>query len=129
MTQEENILKMMRCLDISREEAIQLIEDDKKVDRMKDSEVNADLTKEQQQAVKKARQAERAPTAYKFTPRERKPNATKGGLIAELHQFLTENSNFATENVEITNKERTIMFTSGGERFELTLIQKRKPKT
>ena len=30
---------------------------------------------------------------------------------------------------EITNKERTIMFTSGGERFELTLIQKRKPKT
>ena len=29
---------------------------------------------------------------------------------------------------EITNKERTIMYTSGGERFELTLIQKRKPK-
>ena len=128
MTQEENILKMMRCLDISREEAIQLIEDDKKVDRMKDSEVNADLTKEQQQAVKKARQAERAPTAYKFTPRERKPNATKGGLIAELHQFLTENSNFATENVEITNKERQIAFTSGEDCFELTLVQKRKPK-
>ena len=128
MTQEENILKMMRCLDISREEAIQLIEDDKKVDRMKDSEVNADLTKEQQQAVKKARQAERAPTAYKFTPRERKPNATKGGLIAELHQFLTENSNFATENVEITNKERQIAFTVGDNSFELTLVQKRKPK-
>ena len=128
MTQEENILKMMRCLDISREEAIQLIEDDKKVDRMKDSEVNADLTKEQQQAVKKARQAERAPTAYKFTPRERKPNATKGGLIAELHQFLTENSNFATENAEITNKERQIAFKIGEDCVELTLVQKRKPK-
>ena len=128
MTQEENILKMMRCLDISREEAIQLIEDDKKVDRMKDSEVNADLTKEQQQDVKKARQAERAPTTYKFTPRERKPNATKGGLIAELHQFLTENSNFATENVEITNKERQIAFKIGEDCFELTLVQKRKPK-
>ncbi len=128
MTQEENILKMMRCLDISREEAIQLIEDDKKVDRMKDSEVNADLTKEQQQAVKKARQAERAPTVYKFTPRERKPNVTKGGLIAELYQFLAENSSFATENVEITNKERQIAFKIGEDCFELTLVQKRKPK-
>ena len=42
---------------------------------------------------------------------------------------MTETADFEVIEEEITNKERTIMFTSGGERFELTLIQKRKPKT
>lgn len=70
----------------------------------------------------------KTPTAFKFTKRERKPNATKGGLIAELAQFLSENSGFAVENLEITNKERQIAFEIGGEKFELTLVQKRKPK-
>ena len=70
----------------------------------------------------------KAPTAYKFTKRERKPNATKGGIIAELAQFLTENSGFSVENLQITNKERQIAFEIGGEKYELTLVQKRKPK-
>ena len=70
----------------------------------------------------------KTPTAYKFTKRERKPNATKGGIIAELAQFLTENSGFSVENLQITNKERQIAFEIGGEKYELTLVQKRKPK-
>lgn len=70
----------------------------------------------------------KTPTAWKFTKRERKPNATKGGLITELAQFLTENSGFDVKNLEITNKERQIAFEIGGEKFELTLVQKRKPK-
>ena len=70
----------------------------------------------------------KAPTAYKFSKRERKPNATKGGIIAELAQFFGESSQFAIENLEITNKERQIAFSIGGENFELTLVQKRKKK-
>lgn len=70
----------------------------------------------------------KAPTAYKFTKRERKPNATKGGLIAELADFLEKHSNFDISNVAITNKERQVAFTVGGDNFELTLVQKRKPK-
>lgn len=66
--------------------------------------------------------------AYKFTKRERKPNATKGGVIAELAAFLAENSDFDVKNVEITNKERQIAFTIGENAFEITLVQKRKPK-
>ena len=68
------------------------------------------------------------PTNYKFTKRQRKPNATKGGIIAELAQFLQENSDFSVENLEIVNKERQIAFQIGEDKFELTLAQKRKPK-
>ena len=71
----------------------------------------------------------KAPTAYKFTKRERKPNGTKGGIIAELAEFMERNSNFDVSNLAITNKERQISFMVGGETFELTLVQKRKPKS
>lgn len=71
----------------------------------------------------------KVPTTYKFTKRERKPNATKGGIIAELAEFMEHNSNFDVSNLAITNKERQISFMVGGETFELTLVQKRKPKS
>jgi hypothetical protein len=70
----------------------------------------------------------KTPTAYKFTKRERKPNATKGGIISELADFLENNSQFSITNLAILNKERQISFTIGGDSFELTLVQKRKPK-
>ena len=70
----------------------------------------------------------KAPTAYKFTQRQRKPNATKGGIISELAEFFEKNSQFNIENLQITNKERQISFTIGEETFEVTLVQKRKPK-
>ena len=70
----------------------------------------------------------KAPTAYKFSQRERKANPTKGAIIAEIAKFLEENSENACENVEITNKERQIAFKIGENAYELTLVQKRKPK-
>ena len=69
------------------------------------------------------------PTVYDFSKRERKANPTKGGIISELHKFLVEMSEFATESVEITNKERQIAFKIGEDAYELTLIAKRKPKS
>lgn len=71
----------------------------------------------------------KTPTVYKFTKRERKPNATKAGIIEELTEFFKENSGFSCENVTILNKERQISFKIGEETYELTLVQKRKPKT
>lgn len=123
-TQKE---KIMRVLNLSSEEADKVLAYDKAIDQGKKTEY--DLTKEQEKAVRKYRQADRKqPANYKWSKRERKPNATKGGLIAELFKFLSENSEFATENVEITNKERQIAFQIGENSFELTLVQKRKPK-
>ena len=53
---------------------------------------------------------------------------TKASLIAEIADFLQKNSENAIENCEITNKERQIAFKIGENSFELTLVQKRKPK-
>lgn len=89
-----------------------------------------DLSLEQEKIAKKFAHTgtRKTPTAYKFTPRQRKPNATKGGIIAELADFMEHNSNFAVTDLAITNKERQIAFKIGDDSFELTLVQKRKPK-
>lgn len=123
-TQKENI---MRVLGVSSEEADEILACDKEIDRGKRMEFDLDPETEKM-AKKFANVTERKPTVYNFTKRERKANPTKGGIIAELATFLTENSGFATENVEITNKERQIAFKIGEDCFELTLVQKRKPK-
>ena len=70
----------------------------------------------------------KTPTVYQFNKRERKPNATKGGIIAELVEYLEKHSDFSIENLQVLNKERQIAFRIGEDNFELTLIQKRKPK-
>ena len=69
-------------------------------------------------------------TAYNLdaTGKKKKENPTKANIIALLATILTENGDFSAENVEITNKERQIAFTVGDNAFELTLVQKRKPK-
>lgn len=118
----------MRGLKCSRAEAEEVYAYDCKVDH--DEKTEFDLSADKLKTAQKYAHAgiRKAPTAYKFTKRERKPNATKGGLIEEFATFLREKSDFAVENVEIVNKERQIKFTIGEDTFELTLVQKRKPK-
>ena len=125
---ESQVEKLMRVLGISAEEAQEVIAYDKAIDKGEKTE--HDLPAEQQKVVKEYTKAgtKKAPTVYDFKKRERKANPTKSGIIAEIAQFLTENSEYATENVEITNKERQIAFKIGEECYELTLVQKRKPK-
>ena len=118
----------MAGLKISREEAEDVYYYDKAVDH--DERTPHDLPPDKEKTARKYAHAgtRKAPPVYEFNKRERKPNATKGGIILELATFLTENSGFSVENVTITNKERQIAFEIGDERFELTLVQKRKPK-
>ena len=116
----------MRVLEISAKEADEIIAYDNAVDKGMKTEY--DLTKQQEKETRKYRQADRRPTAYNFTKRERKPNATKGGLIQEFYKFLCENSEFDISNCEITNKERQIAFSVADNDFELTLVQKRQKK-
>ena len=72
----------------------------------------------------------KAPTVYNWSTegKNRKENPTKAAIISEIATFLKEMSENACENVEITNKERQIAFSVGENAFELTLVQKRKPK-
>lgn len=119
--------KIIRLLEVSEQEAEEILAYDKAVEQGKKTVY--DFTAEQEKQTRKYRQADRKPTAYNFTKRERKPNATKGGLIAELCEFLTSKSSFDISDCEITNKERQIAFKVADNKFELTLVQKRPKKT
>ena len=118
----------MTGLKISRAEAKKIYDYDCAVDRGEKTEY--DLSPDKAKIAQKFAHAgtRKVPTAYKFTQRQRKPNATKGGIISELAEFFEKNSQFNIENLQITNKERQISFTIGEETFEVTLVQKRKPK-
>ena len=99
---------------------------DKAVERGEATEY--DLTPEQQRVAQKYTRTgtRKKPMIPNLKARQRKPNATKGGIIAELAEFLANASEFSIDNVQIVNKERQIAFTVGDTGFELTLVQKRK---
>lgn len=125
---EEQLHRIMSGLKCSEEDAKEILAYDKAID--KGEKTAYDLPQDKLEIARKFAHTgtRKQPTLYKFTKRERKPNATKAGIIAELFTFLTENSDFAVENAEITNKERQITFHISEDSFELTLVQKRKPK-
>ena len=121
----EQVEKLMTLLGCTEEQAKDIIEYDKAVDRMKSSaEINSDLTEEQKAVSKKYRQADRKPTVYDFSKRERKADDTKRGLIELLAETLKEQEVCA--NLEITNKERQIDFEWGGRRLRIVLSAPRK---
>ena len=130
LTQKDLALaeKHMKTLGLSREDAIQLVLDDKAID--KGEKMDFDLTPEQKKVSKKYTGAgTKKRTVYKFdTAKSKKENPVKQTIIAEIEQFLLKNDAICAENVEITNKERQIVFEKDGNDYELTLVQKRKPK-
>lgn len=128
MTDKER-LERYKPLGLTEKEAQELLAYDKAIER-DEKNLEFDLSAEQNKVAQKFAHAgtRKAPTAYKFTQRQRKENATKAGIIAEIAEFLEKNSQFSVENLQIMNKERQISFMIGGETYEFTLVQKRKPK-
>jgi hypothetical protein len=118
--QIERIMNGLRC---SREEAEQILADDKAIDR--GERMSFDLDKETEKQAKKWANTGTRQTTSEKTERKRKENPTKASIIAEIARFLTENG---YDSVEITNKERQIALKVGENAFELTLVQKRQPK-
>lgn len=126
MNKEEMIMKHMNTLGITREEAIQLIADDEEIDHMtRTNDIDGDLTEEQRKSAKKARQADRKPTVYKFdtTKRKRAENTGKRFLIDEIKKCL---ENAGADNLEVTNPEREIIFMSEGTKYKIVLSAPRK---
>lgn len=123
---EQKILEMMKILDISRDEAIELINEDKEIDRMTVKEAESDLTAEQKKAIKKVKggaKSVKAVNAYgKTVTRERKADETKRILINTLEESLKE----IADNIEITNIERQIDFAVKGRKFRIVLSAPRK---
>jgi hypothetical protein len=123
---ETQIERIMRTLNVTAEEAKQILAEDRAIDR--GERMDFDLDPEAEKLAKKMVNVGTRKTSDQPTERKRKENPTKASIIAELAKFLAESSENACENVEITNKERQIAFKIGGNDFELTLTQKRKPK-
>lgn len=115
MFEEKEIQKMMDKLNLTREEAIQLLRDDA-------DDVSVELTADQKAVEKEMRQADRKKES---TPRkrERKPDESKRAILQQIIVALEK-------DVEITvnNPEREIEFTFLGERYRLTLSKPRKEK-
>lgn len=120
MNKEKEIVHLMKSLDISREEAEQLWEDD-------NNDYESDEMKEMAEKAKKngllkvgARQA--GPATEKKS-RERKPNEDKRFLIDCLFDSLKD-----FDNCEIVNLERQIDFLLNGVHYSVTLTAHRAPK-
>lgn len=116
MTQEQKIANLMEKLDITREEALDVIEYDKQVERSAKFDPYK-LSEEQEKASKKARQADRAKSENAEKPkRERKSNNDKRFLI-EVLSALPE----CSENLTVINPEREFTFMYNGVKYKIVL--------
>ena len=124
--------RIMEALGCSEAEAEEIMEADKKIDR--GEKMPFDLSADQEKVARQYAKTgtRKTPTAYKLDntggKRSRKENPTKASIISELAKFLEHDSENACVEVNITNKERQIAFRIGENSYELTLVQKRKPK-
>ena len=112
-------IEKMRKLGFSDAEIADVLAADKRIDK---GENLFPLSAEQEKAAQKARQADRAPTVYKFDKRERKPNEQKRDLIALIAETLKPQ----TDSIEILNPEREILFNFSGIKYKITLSAPRK---
>ena len=120
---KDQIARIMSGLKCSYEEALEVYECDKAID--KGERMDFDLTKEQEKNARKFVKRETM-SGTKKGVRERKVNEPKKAFIEDLVEWLTNSETY--ENVEVLNAERQVKFTIGEDTFELTLVQKRKPK-
>lgn len=111
---EEKIQKLMKSLNISREEAIDLIEEDKRIDR---GEKLYELDPELEKGAKKARQAERK-VSTTSTKREKKAKPEKAEICSAMMDGLKE---LGVEEFTINNPEREFVFTHNGTKYKVTL--------
>ena len=118
---EEKIAKLMKSLDCTREEAISVIEDDKRIDK---GEKLFESTAEQNKVAKQScATGTKKRTVYKFDSAKSKIKDTeKEEIVQKFFEFA---QNF-TENCEIVNANREISFELGGNSYSLVLSKHRK---
>lgn len=115
---EKQIAHLMKTLDISEEEAKQMIADDEAIEKGANL---FPLTAEQEKASKKARGT--GSRTYTFTKRERKPDTDKRELINLFERSLHS----VVSNLNITNPERQIDFVYNDRNFRIVLSAPRTP--
>lgn len=122
MTYDELVAHHMRTLGCTKEEAIQLIQDDADVD--KGLPKPWDLTKEQMKNSRKLANATTRKTSG-TVKRTKKENPVKQEIIALLAEAL--NGAEVADEVKISNAERVVDFIgSDGVKYSVTLTAHRK---
>lgn len=120
MDKETTIQGYMKSLEISKEEAEQLWEDDQEDYIGEEAE---EMTQKAKSVMRTIHSAETDKTKRKKNePRERKENLSKRKIIQKLFEVAQE----LGEGAEITNIEKYITFQMDGETFEINLIQRGK---
>lgn len=114
MIDEKLIASHMSLLKISREEAIQLIEDDKAIDR---GAKMFDLDPELEKGAKKARRADRKPNSAP-AKREKKERPEKVEICCAMMDGLKA---IGVEEFTINNPEREFVFYHNGTKYKVTL--------
>lgn len=109
---EAKIRKLMDSLKISREEAIELMEEDKRIDR---GEKLYELDPELEKGAKKARQADRKATTAK---REKKAKPEKAEICSAMMDGLR---NLGVADFTVNNPEREFVFIHNGTKYKVTL--------
>ena len=109
MTQVEKLIAVLGC---TEQEALEIIECDKAIDKGADP---FPLSADQKQAEKKMRQADRKPTVYKFEQRTRKADEVKAEIMRKLLDCFDE------YNPQVVNAEREFTFTYADRKFKIVL--------
>ena len=114
MTDANRQIEAMKKLGMSATEIAEVLAADKRIDK---GEKLFELSAEQEREAKKARNVGRAPTAYKFTKRERKPDQDKADLLNVLFSGVLP----MCDSCEITNGKREFLFTYHGKKYKVVL--------
>ena len=121
---KEHIEKLMKNLDLTEEEALELIASDDEVDHMKTSALDNDLTDAQRKASKKARSSGKTTVGKTKVVREKKVDEDKLFLVKSFQNLLENLDN--TENVNVENDQKIITFIYNGRKFKIDLSAPRK---
>lgn len=120
---EKRIQQLMKSLDVTRAEAIEILQDDMDIDKGKKKDF--DLPKEQERQVR----ATTGKREYKKDPNkkraERQKDEIKIKMIAEITEMLKK---LGYNDINITNPTKIITFTKENDTFEINLIRKRAKK-
>lgn len=114
----------MKNLDLTEEEALELIASDDEVDHMKTSALDNDLTDAQRKASKKARSSGKTTVGKTKVVREKKVDEDKLFLVKSFQNLLENLDN--TENVNVENDQKIITFIYNGRKFKIDLSAPRK---
>ncbi len=119
---EKEILKMMKALDLTREEAIEMLKEDEMVDKMSMKEVTADLTDEQKKVIKYSTKT----TSKKRgkVKRERKVDEEKKALLEIFDGALLDELGIVAE----WENEVALHCTYKRSAYDLKLIKHRPSK-